>query len=521
MSILMPYWPITLSPGSEAEELVGNVGETSYQHADGGNLENLAILQLLQRGATRGASIISTNIPLGATHDTETKKWIVDQDLCDTNVPITNSTQDSAFGSFFGYGNDGLFTESFVMPTGWVYTNNQIFKKEDLRPIVCKMMTLRNDGKPAVVKSTLTTIANSWWGIEAGREVTIVWLYNEVVRDFEAMLPADTQKAIKAARDKTADYVISMVRGVPEARPKSVPIDADPSRRKLKAKWPKQMYDPETVLASYPFLPTTLWGLTPQQINLLSMQTQYSVAQNIDLFSSVFTPGAPTPSPSTPSPTTPPTMTAALTTNSLASTTFIPNANGLNKERFDDAAKATGSLTCEVRTDSALTCSLSVTGGGSELIATHIHKCSGEDANGLDGATCSGPPVVNFCGSNDVASPPGPIDDKTKYPVECDNSDAYLDAEDGVSTTNAVNGWIVGQSSVARKVAVAGQYEGTAQDLYADIVANPTRYYFNVHSKASWMYWQANAVGKNKGQPVGMIRGVLQAAQPTTRDPIV
>ena len=56
---------------------------------------------------------------------------------------------------------------------------------------------------------------------------------------------------------------------------------------------------------------------------------------------------------------------------------------------------------------------------------------------------------------------------------------------------------------------VDGQNAGfTLGSRLKDIASNPSKYYFNFHSIASWTHWQFEGKG-----PVGMCRGVMQMSQ--------
>merc|ERR1719323_1758252 len=125
-----------------------------------------------------------------------------------------------------------------------------------------------------------------------------------------------------------------------------------------------------------------------------------------------------------------------------------------------------------------MTCNANVYGGKTMLIASHIHVAT----NG-DGDTGSGPPVINFCGSNEM----GMILDGTKYPEDCMPNKAG----DSLNA-NMKGAFLEGASNAGFTLAQRVQ----------DIGENPGKYYFNFHSIASWTHWQI----ENKG-PVGMCRG--------------
>lgn len=145
---------------------------------------------------------------------------------------------------------------------------------------------------------------------------------------------------------------------------------------------------------------------------------------------------------------------------------------------------ATGYTDCYLCTNGTMTCSATVFGGRTRLIASHIHI-----ADNGDGATGSGAPVINFCGDNGD----GFINDGTDYRSPCsaydDGHSAYMPTMFGAF----VEGTNMGYTLASRIM---------------DIGMNPHKYYFNFHSIASWAYWKNHG----NGSPVGMCRGVLALA---------
>lgn len=142
-----------------------------------------------------------------------------------------------------------------------------------------------------------------------------------------------------------------------------------------------------------------------------------------------------------------------------------------------------GYVNCKLCTGGDMTCNANVYGGKTMLIASHIHVAT----NG-NGDTGSGPPVINFCGSNEM----GMILDGTAYPEGCmpyKAGDALEGHMKGVFVEGAPNAGF----TLAQRV--------------QDIGEHPGKYYFNFHSIASWTHWQI----ENKG-PVGMCRGQLQSS---------
>ena len=141
---------------------------------------------------------------------------------------------------------------------------------------------------------------------------------------------------------------------------------------------------------------------------------------------------------------------------------------------------ANGYATFTLCTDGTLTADANVWGGRMNLIASHVHKCN----DGKTGEDCSGPPVINFCGSNDM----GMITDAGHYVDECMPYN---------SNGNSVNTGMTGNMSDGVEMSIS--------DLVDDIGNYPDNYYMNFHSIASWSYWQSHG----DGGPVGMCRGPM------------
>ena len=147
-------------------------------------------------------------------------------------------------------------------------------------------------------------------------------------------------------------------------------------------------------------------------------------------------------------------------------------------------SQATAYVDCKLCSRSGMRCVGNVHGGRTQLVASHIHLASdGDGANG------SGPPVLNFCGSNDR----GMILDGSPYKTPCahyKNGEALMSDMEG--------DFIHGKQNAGF----------TLGSRLRDIASNPSKYYFNFHSIASWTHWQLEGKG-----PVGMCRGVMQLSR--------
>eukprot|EP00425_Heterocapsa_triquetra_P037718 CAMPEP_0195081878 /NCGR_PEP_ID=MMETSP0448-20130528/23209_1 /TAXON_ID=66468 /ORGANISM="Heterocapsa triquestra, Strain CCMP 448" /LENGTH=656 /DNA_ID=CAMNT_0040114937 /DNA_START=40 /DNA_END=2010 /DNA_ORIENTATION=- len=234
LNIKMPYTAVPDASHNASEDLEERV----HQMGDGGNLENLGLLAMLQSGASSLVSLVNTFTPLAKTSEL---------DMC--NVPpgtdLSQSTSNSSSSDLccvFGYCTSPGFP--------YLYENNQVFASKDLAPLLCELQKLRDAGSPAVSRQKLVTVENRWWGIPAGLSVDVLWVYPSRVADFEKALPSDTQAEL-AKGDAGA-------------------------------------------FKNYPFYATmfqngkeSATNLNNEQVNLLAAQYEYVVKQNAALFKEV------------------------------------------------------------------------------------------------------------------------------------------------------------------------------------------------------------------------------------------
>ena len=81
----------------------------------------------------------------------------------------------------------------------------QVFETRQFAPLVRKLQASAAAGKGAVATTRLTTVKNSWWGVDGGREVTVTWMYITRVPQWEAKLPKPVQRALPDVR--SSNYV--------------------------------------------------------------------------------------------------------------------------------------------------------------------------------------------------------------------------------------------------------------------------------------------------------------------------
>eukprot|EP00985_Skeletonema_marinoi_P017367 scaffold9474_cov114-Skeletonema_marinoi.AAC.21 len=122
------------------------------------------------------------------------------------------------------------------------------------------------------------------------------------------------------------------------------------------------------------------------------------------------------------------------------------------------------------------------------VIVSHFHFCTDLSH---DGETCSGPPVINCCGTNGTGIDPAP-----GYIKKC--------AETDTTTHMAAIGDMMCQVVDDENIPVTQSM--TASQRIQDIKKNPHQYYFNFHSRSSWAHWASIP----PPDPKGMCRGRIE-----------
>ena len=144
------HWPLTK---------LGKTSSKTYEFGDGGNIENLGILPLLKRGVEKIVVFVNTKKPLErAGSKIRTNKAI-----------------------------ELLFRSGSV---------NQVFAEDELEPLKDALMSRAEVGDAAVVSKSYTTVANAHHGIEAGHDVQVLWVYNNLYQSWCDHLPAAIREQI-------------------------------------------------------------------------------------------------------------------------------------------------------------------------------------------------------------------------------------------------------------------------------------------------------------------------------------
>jgi hypothetical protein len=213
------YWP----PGA-GDRTDGQ----SFNFGDGGNLEDYGLISVLLRKVRTAAVFINTSVKINPDYDPETPPTLDD---IDPNLP-----------TLFGYPNE--FSPS-----------NQVFEKAAFAPLVRALQAARRAGRSVIAKSDLKTVANDWWGLDGEHQVSILWVYNERVLDWEQRIPAASgvPAAIEAGNAATPDG----------------PFVSFPNFQVAGQNAPGSI------------------ALTPEQINLLADVACWNITANADLFAKV------------------------------------------------------------------------------------------------------------------------------------------------------------------------------------------------------------------------------------------
>lgn len=135
-----------------------------YDFVDGGYMDNTGIIPLLRRDVDRIVVFVNTDSDL--VHKDKDSKEEVSQMIKSlfVQLPDHHSMKD--------------------------YDKNKVFEggQEQFDSLKSKFIALNKAGKPAVVKESYTTIENKTFGVEAGKQVEVVWVHNAYVSEWTDQL---------------------------------------------------------------------------------------------------------------------------------------------------------------------------------------------------------------------------------------------------------------------------------------------------------------------------------------------
>ncbi len=160
-----PCWPIPAS-GEASSDRVAALG-------DGGVLENLGLLSMLQRQVRAAVVFVNGEVPLDAEIDP-------------AQAPGPEQI-DPSLGPLFGWS---------VPVKGTATQNNQVFAQEQWSTLVSGLLAAKATGGPVAATTDLEVVDNAWWGIRGGWTVRIHWVVLDRAPAWEELLVAPLRKEI-------------------------------------------------------------------------------------------------------------------------------------------------------------------------------------------------------------------------------------------------------------------------------------------------------------------------------------
>jgi hypothetical protein len=180
------YWPV-LDP-------VTTTQPQPTEFADGGNLENTGIAALLAYSDIAGiiAFINSMTVMRAGSYGVA--------DGQGGFIPGTAVIVDDSIPPLFGYqpyeAGATAASQGYVLysqnasPRYPIYANNQVFDATAFPALLQGLWAASGGGtyaRPAVFSQRLAVRSNTWFGVTAPREVTVVWFYLSFVAEWEAL----------------------------------------------------------------------------------------------------------------------------------------------------------------------------------------------------------------------------------------------------------------------------------------------------------------------------------------------
>ena len=142
---------------------------------DGGNLENLGAITLMQRNVNKLVIFVNTDTKFNEKYDIKTFPTPTAKDVSSDILTL--------FG-VIAKGSEDMY-------------QNQVFPESDLNDLMTKFVNAKKNGHSLIAQTSHTTLRNDWWGIPAGRQIEIVWVYNENANDYLKQLEWEIRDQIK------------------------------------------------------------------------------------------------------------------------------------------------------------------------------------------------------------------------------------------------------------------------------------------------------------------------------------
>ena len=136
---------------------------------DGGDVDTLSVLGMLRRRLPALVVFLNSVWPLAAARDPDRQP--------------DSGQIDPAVSCLFGYPSRR-------------WPHNHVFPRAGYRELVRRWRQAKQAGRPLAATMRLPVLTNPWWGIEGGWDVSVCWIYNDRVRDWESRLPEAVQRLL-------------------------------------------------------------------------------------------------------------------------------------------------------------------------------------------------------------------------------------------------------------------------------------------------------------------------------------
>lgn len=167
------YWPV-MNPSQKAEFL---------SFADGGTIEDTGIVALLRRKVPRIIAFVTASSNF-LTYSADPKK----QAQSGTTGTLDPTSISTDIRQLFGKGNYSWFDSSW---------NFQVFKGEQFDDLVKGFEQKLNAGETVMYRDTYEIVPNTFFGLEGGDNVEILWVYNNQVAEWQEKLSHEVKKLIE------------------------------------------------------------------------------------------------------------------------------------------------------------------------------------------------------------------------------------------------------------------------------------------------------------------------------------
>jgi hypothetical protein len=169
------YWPVWHPPVSQPIK--------TSQFADGGSLENSGVAAMLAyHDIQHIIAFTNTSTPLSLDR--------VGTIVVDDSLPPLFGYQPYVEGT--GY----VLYQGAAHPNGPLYRNNQVFPPEAFWDLLNNLWAASGSGtyqSSPLYAQPLITVANPWFNVQAGRSVTVLWVYLERVHTWYQQLSSEVQ----------------------------------------------------------------------------------------------------------------------------------------------------------------------------------------------------------------------------------------------------------------------------------------------------------------------------------------